>query len=190
MPANGGADGVVQPAYGNVVSGGATTNALMQGLPCSPATQATPWNFPGRGVWSAATCLAWTPGAAGLRLRSQWCAGPHGKQLHCHGYGRAPKTSYMMGCSNGGRHAMVAASRYADHFDGLIAGNPGFNLPKAAVQHAWDIQAFSAVNPDIKASFPPADMKLVADKVLEKCDALDGLADGMVNNPPRLPEGL
>ncbi|MEO6293865.1 MAG: tannase/feruloyl esterase family alpha/beta hydrolase, partial [Burkholderiaceae bacterium] len=65
-----------------------------------------------------------------------------------------------------------------------IAGNPGFNLPKSAVQHGWDIQAFSAVNPDIRAAFPPADMKLVANKVLEKCDALDGLVDGLVNNLP------
>lgn len=61
-------------------------------------------------------------------------------------HGRPARTSCMMGCSNGGRHAPVAASRYADQFDGIVAGNAGFNLPKAAVQHAWDIQAFSAVN--------------------------------------------
>ena len=53
-----------------------------------------------------------------------------------------------------------------------------------AVQHAWDIQAFSAVNPDIKLAFSRADMNLVGEKALEKCDALDGLVDGMVNNSP------
>lgn len=181
---NGGNDGVVQPAFG-VVSAGATTNALMQGFAVlsSDAGHAMP-----------------PPGAAGLvggnlfgldpqaRLDYGYMANgalaPMARQLIAAYYGQAPRTSYMMGCSNGGRHAMVAASRYADQFDGIIAGNPGFNLPKASVQHAWDIQAFSAVNPDIKAAFPPADMKLVADKVLEKCDALDGLADGMVDNLP------
>ena len=185
LQANGGADGVVQPAYGNVVSGGATTNALMQGFAVlSSDAGHTMESGPAVGLVGG-NLFGMDPQA---RLDYGYAANgalaPMAKQLIATHYGRAPKTSYMMGCSNGGRHAMVAASRYADHFDGLIAGNPGFNLPKAAVQHAWDIQAFSAVNPDIKAAFPPADMKLVADKVLEKCDALDGLADGMVNNLP------
>ncbi len=106
-------------------------------------------------------------------------------------YGKRPDRSYFVGCSNGGRQAMVAASRLADQFDGVVAANPGFNLPKAAIQHAWDNQAFAAVAPKtvdgkpiISQAFSPADMALVAAKVLEKCDALDGLADGMVNNAP------
>jgi len=185
LQANGGADGVVQPAYGNVVSGGATTNALMQGFAVlSSDAGHTMESGPAVGLVGG-NLFGMDPQA---RLDYGYAANgalaPMAKQLIATHYGQAPKTSYMMGCSNGGRHAMVAASRYADQFDGLIAGNPGFNLPKAAVQHAWDIQAFSAVNPDIKAAFSPADMKLVADKVLEKCDALDGLADGMVNNLP------
>ena len=57
-----------------------------------------------------------------------------------------------------------------------------------ALEKVWETpkgwQAFSAVNKDIKSAFSPSDMKLVADKVLEKCDALDGLADGMVHNLP------
>jgi len=184
LQANGGADGVVQPAFGNV-SSGATTNALMQGFAVlsSDAGHAME-SGPAVGLVGG-NLFGMDPQA---RLDYGYAANgvlaPMAKQLIATHYGQAPKTSYMMGCSNGGRHAMVAASRYADQFDGLIAGNPGFNLPKAAVQHAWDIQAFSAVNPDIKAAFPPADMKLVADKVLEKCDALDGLVDGMVNNLP------
>ena len=93
----------------------------------------------------------------------------------------------MMGCSNGGRHAMVAATRFADRYDGFIAGDPGFDLPRAAIQHAWDVQSFRSVDPDIRKSFAPADMALIARKVLEKCDALDGVADGMVNDLARLP---
>ena len=89
---------------------------------------------------------------------------------------------YMMGCSNGGRHAMVAATRFGDRYDGFIAGDPGFDLPRAAIQHAWDVQNFRTVDPDIRKSFTPSDMALIARKVLEKCDALDGVADGMVND--------
>ena len=95
-------------------------------------------------------------------------------------YGKKPQRNYMAGCSNGGRHAMVAASRYADRYDGILAGAPGFNLPKAAVQHAWDIQSWKLVDADIRKAFSPADMKLVADRVVARCDALDQLVDGWV----------
>ena len=97
-------------------------------------------------------------------------------------YGRAAARSYMAECSNGGRHALVAATRYADRYDGILAGAPGLNLPKAAVQHAWDIQSWQMADADIRKAFSPADMTLVANKVLERCDALDGLADGIVGN--------
>ncbi|MFM2274275.1 MAG: hypothetical protein RL211_147 [Pseudomonadota bacterium] len=181
--ANGGNDGVVTPAFGNVVSGGPTTNGLMQGFAVLSSDAGHAMLPPAAAGLVGGNLFGLEPQA---RLDYGYAANgalaPMAKQLITTHYGKAPKTSYMMGCSNGGRHGMVAASRYAREFDGIIAGNPGFNLPKAAVQHAWDIQAFSAVNPDIKAAFPPADMKLLANKVLEKCDALDGLADGMVNN--------
>lgn len=99
-------------------------------------------------------------------------------------YGRAPERNYIGGCSNGGRHALVAASRYGDRYDGILAGAPALNLPKAAVQHAWDVQSWQMADKDIRKAFSPDDMKLVAAKVLEKCDALDGAADGLVNELP------
>ncbi len=183
--ANGGNDGVVQPAFGNVVSGGATTNALMQGFAVLSSDAGHAMERSPEVGLVGGNLFGLDPQARlDYGYQANGKLAPMARQLIATHYGERPKRSYMMGCSNGGRHAMVAASRYADQFDGVIAGNPGFNLPKAAVQHAWDIQAFSAVNPDIKAAFPPADMKLVADKVLEKCDALDGLADGMVDNMP------
>jgi feruloyl esterase len=100
-------------------------------------------------------------------------------------YGEAPKRNYMAGCSNGGRHALVAATRYGERYDGILAGAPGLNLPKAAVQHAWDVQSWQMADPDIRKAFSPDDMKLVAAKVLERCDALDGAADGIVADLPR-----
>ncbi len=100
-------------------------------------------------------------------------------------YGQRPQRNYMAGCSNGGRHALVAATRYADRYDGILAGAPGLNLPKAAVQHAWDVQSWQIADPDIRKAFSPADMALVAAKVLDKCDALDGAADGIVGDLAR-----
>lgn len=85
---------------------------------------------------------------------------------------------------------MVAAARYANYFDGIVAGDPGFDLPKAALQHAWDIQSFQVANPDIRKSFSKDDMKLIAAKVLEKCDDLDGVKDGIVADMRRCQGGF
>jgi hypothetical protein len=108
--------------------------------------------------------------------------GPIAKGMIARFYGAAPARSYMFGCSNGGRHAMVAASRTGEAYDGFVAGDPGFNLPRAAIQHAWDAQAFLTVDPDIKKSFSAQDMALIASKVVEACDRLDGVKDGMIGD--------
>jgi pimeloyl-ACP methyl ester carboxylesterase len=107
-------------------------------------------------------------------------------------YGIAPRYSYFVGCSNGGRQGMVASQRFPELFDGIVAGDPGFNLPKAAVAEAWDSQAFaiaaaqSDVNgqPYLPTTFSDADLMLVVNAVLNNCDDLDGLVDGIIDNGP------
>jgi len=109
---------------------------------------------------------------------------PAAKQIIARRYGRAPERSYLVGCSNGGRDAMVAATRFADQFDGMVAANPGFNLPKAAVAQQWDTQQFMAAGAGQlpKDAFPQSVLDAVSNRILAKCDALDGAADGMVND--------
>jgi feruloyl esterase len=110
------------------------------------------------------------------------------KNLIAQAYGRGPDRSYIAGCSNGGRHAMVAAARMPGQYDGVLAGDPGYNLPRAAVAQLYGAQQYARVasaataegQPDLQSAFTPAEMKLVADRVLARCDALDGLADGIV----------
>jgi len=97
-------------------------------------------------------------------------------------YGKAAAYSYLTGCSNGGRHGMVAATRYGDKFDGILVGAPGFNLPKAAVQHAWDVQSIQQLDPQLHNAFSRADMQLIANKIVDVCDGLDGVKDGLVNS--------
>jgi feruloyl esterase len=116
------------------------------------------------------------------------------KQVIRVAYGKGPAFSYIGGCSNGGRHTMVAAARYADQYDGFLVGSPGFNLPKAAVASIYGAQQYApfavpgatipagpfAGLPDLSGAFTAAERQLVSDKVLERCDALDGLVDGLV----------
>ena len=104
-------------------------------------------------------------------------------------YGKPEQHSYFVGCSNGGREAMIAVQRYPLDFDGAVAGDPGFDLSHAAIGEAWDSEAFLSIAPHgadgqpiLSEAFSNADLKLVSDAVLNKCDRLDGLADGEVNN--------
>lgn len=95
-------------------------------------------------------------------------------------YGSAPTRAYYSGCSKGGQSGLMAASRFADQFDGVIAGNPGMDLPKASIAQIWDIQRYASVDPGIANAFSPADLAFVASRVVARCDALDGATDGMV----------
>ena len=107
------------------------------------------------------------------------------KQIIAAHLGSQPKRSYLLGCSNGGRDAMVAAARFPDQYDGFVAGDPGFNLPKAAIAQTWDTQQFmsaASAGQLPKDAFPATAMALVAQKITDKCDALDGVADGIVND--------
>ena len=114
---------------------------------------------------------------------------PMAKNLIKSAYGKAPDRSYFAGCSNGGRHAMVAAARYGDQYDGILAGNPGFHLPKAATTQLWKAQQYATVStldsnsqPVLTSAVTPAEFSMVSAKIIAKCDALDGVTDGQVQD--------
>ena len=96
----------------------------------------------------------------------------------------------MVGCSNGGREAMIAAQRYPLDFDGVVAGDPAFDLTNAAVAEAWFTAKFAEISPKAPNGMPllnqamsESDLDLLAKAVLKACDSLDGLTDGMIDNP-------
>ncbi|MRW93261.1 tannase/feruloyl esterase family alpha/beta hydrolase [Duganella sp. FT80W] len=111
----------------------------------------------------------------------------HAKAMIARLAGKAPDHSYFAGCSNGGREAMLAAQRYPDLFDGVLASNPAFNLRDAAVMSYFSGKTYdAAAQNDAKARglaaflITPAEGELIRKAVLEQCDALDGAKDGMV----------
>ncbi len=109
-------------------------------------------------------------------------------------YGRPAARSYFVGCSEGGREAMMLSQRFPDHFDGILACAPGMNLPKAALYgHSWDVQTLAEVSkaagiydragqPLLNKTFTDEDLDLASQAVLAACDPLDGLADGIVDD--------
>src|SRR5690606_224046 len=62
-------------------------------------------------------------------------------------YGRGPEYSYFMGCSTGGREGMLAAQRLPLEFDGVVAGDPAFNLTRIAVNQVYSLQTVSRIAP-------------------------------------------
>lgn len=104
-------------------------------------------------------------------------------------YGSSPRHSYFIGCSNGGRQAMMAAERLPLQFDGIVAGDPSFRLTRTNIDEAWNEIVLARIAPKDSSGRPiigqalsPADLQLVSSAVLKQCDARDGLADGMIND--------
>ncbi len=111
------------------------------------------------------------------------------KALLARFYGRAPRRSYFVGCSNGGRQAMMVAERMPLQYDGVVAGDPTFRLTRINIDQAWnEIVLAKAAPKDTKGRpilsqvMSEVDLRLVANAVVKQCDALDGLADGVIND--------
>ncbi len=102
-------------------------------------------------------------------------------------YKKAIAKAYYYGASGSGRVAMVQAQRYPDDFDGVIAACPAFSWTKGiALSMAWTQQAMYPTAEDQYAYKPnlPAEKVTALDAaVYGKCDAVDGLKDGIITNP-------
>ncbi|MGC4051165.1 MAG: tannase/feruloyl esterase family alpha/beta hydrolase [Paludibaculum sp.] len=94
-------------------------------------------------------------------------------------YGEAPRKSYYEGCSQGGRQGLTLAQRFPNDFDGIIAGAPALYQTGTHLSRAYWMQGMNA-NP-----FPASKLELLARSVYEKCDAKDGLKDGLIDDPRR-----
>ncbi len=182
---NGGTDGLVATADGGAAlgSGGLLRHGLQQGFAVisSDAGHSASQN-PLFGLDPQAR-LDYGYQAVGALT-------PMAKALIRAAYGKGPDRSYIGGTSNGGRHALVAASRYASEYDGILANAPGIHLPKASVSNLSHVKRWNSVAttqlvnglPDLESALPAIERRLIAQAILARCDALDGLADGLVQD--------
>ena len=92
-------------------------------------------------------------------------------------YGRSIAFSYWNSCSNGGRQGLLEAQRYPSDFDGIVAVAPWVDQTGFSVGATWNQKALTA------APVPLAKLNLVAERVMTKCDAVDGLKDGLIDDP-------
>jgi feruloyl esterase len=85
--------------------------------------------------------------------------------------------SYFVGCSNGGRQGLISAQRFPDDFDGIVVGAPALDFTGTMAHYTVMHRALAA------APITAKHVRVVAEKVYEKCDAADGLADGLIDDP-------
>jgi feruloyl esterase len=104
------------------------------------------------------------------------------KRIVASHYDQAPKFSYWTGCSAGGRQGMKAAQRHPEDFDGIVAGSPGLDWTSRAARAVHLEKALQA-NPDARLLQPAR--QLLHSAVVAACDGLDGVKDGLIENPHR-----
>ncbi|MDG2140213.1 MAG: tannase/feruloyl esterase family alpha/beta hydrolase [Gammaproteobacteria bacterium] len=115
-----------------------------------------------------------------------------GKLLVNEYYNQAPAYSYFEGCSQGGRQGLMEAQRYPNDFDGIVAGAPAFAYQALNASGVWNLQQMYRNNlsgnlaVDTNGNGSYDSLKLVDtlhSQVLKKCDAIDGITDGVIDNP-------
>lgn len=94
-------------------------------------------------------------------------------------YGAPPAHAFFVGCSGGGRQALTEVQRYPRDYDGVIAGAPGVNTPAMSARRLWEMQRHS----EWGAAVPPSAWQVAWRGAIRQCDPLDGVTDGVVNDP-------
>lgn len=146
-----------------------------------------------RGYAASATDTGHTGGSASFALghpekfidysyRSEHAMAVAAKAVVQAFYGNRPSHSYFNGCSTGGRQALVEAQRFPDDFDGIIAGAAA--NPKTGLD-AWRMRMSQAMFKNAETMIPESKYAAIHKVVLDTCDALDGVRDGLIENPTR-----
>jgi feruloyl esterase len=104
-----------------------------------------------------------------------------GKAIAAHYYAREPQHAYFEGCSTGGEEALVEAQRFPWDFEGIIADAPWINDSDSTLYMVWANRALTGK--DGKSLLTRADTDLLHKAVLARCDADDGIMDGIISNP-------
>jgi feruloyl esterase len=172
---NGKYQAVGNGAFNGNINVGAMTTALARGY----AASSTDTGHTGGGA-------AWAMGHPEKVIDFGWRAvhetAVASKKIIESYYGNGPKFSYWNGCSAGGRQAMKEAQRFPADFNGIIAGAPGLDWTGRAGQA---LRIAKTLEQNEAARLGQPQRQLLHDAVLASCDAIDGVKDGVIENPKR-----
>jgi pimeloyl-ACP methyl ester carboxylesterase len=114
-------------------------------------------------------------------FRATYVTAVIGRELTTRFYGKPIERAYFDGCSTGGRQGLMAAQRFPDLFDGIIIGAPAVSEAGNGMPGLWTLRALRG--PDGRSILAPQQVQALHTAVLARCDALDGLADGVLADP-------
>lgn len=95
-------------------------------------------------------------------------------------YGKAASRNYFVGCSDGGREALMEAQRYPEDFTGIIAGAPANDWSNHFTGFIWNEQALMK---DSASLIAPEKLPAIQKAALSACDSGDGVKDGLIEDP-------
>jgi feruloyl esterase len=96
-------------------------------------------------------------------------------------YAKPQARAYFVGCSDGGREALMQAQRYPEDFDGIVAGAPANNWTHLMTAFVANEKALFAA--DGSSLLSPSKLRLLQNAALKACDAKDGVRDGIIDDP-------
>jgi feruloyl esterase len=105
-----------------------------------------------------------------------------GKALTTAYYGTAPIFSYMIECGGGSAAALHEVQKYPADYNGVVVGGHAAHLTRQIFGQLW---LWQASHPNGVAILPSAKLRVLHEAVLAKCDLLDGVKDGLLENPTR-----
>ena len=111
--------------------------------------------------------------------RAQHVATVRAKEVASAFYGRAPTRAYFVGCSQGGHHGLMEASRYPEDHDAIVAGAPAWDWFNLMAAEVWNSQLYL----QDATAIVPAKNTLLNNAVVAACDAADGVTDGVIDDP-------
>jgi feruloyl esterase len=101
------------------------------------------------------------------------------KDLIARYYGKPARYNYWNGCSTGGRQGLMSAQRFPEDFDGIVAAAPVLDFTNTQISGVWAARAMRETPVSL------AKIKSVGKTVYARCDRLDGLEDGLIDDPRR-----
>jgi feruloyl esterase len=176
---NGRFEGVGNGGY----AGSIPYSAIAPGLSLGYATVGTDTGHVGSSSYDASFALGHPDKIIDFGYRSIHLMTVIGKQIASAFYGKDPKRSYFTGCSTGGRQALMEAQRFSSDYDGIVAGDPvAYYTHHHVGGNLWVV--WQMFNNPASTVFTTQDT-LLGNAVNAACDALDGVVDGVLNNPRR-----
>lgn len=102
-------------------------------------------------------------------------------------YGRPVRYSYWNSCHNGGNQGLNEVQRYPDDFDGVVAGDPAYYISRLQSGTLYISWVSLKDGMDAPGYIPPEKYPVIHRAVLDQCDHLDGLVDGILEDPRQCP---